>query len=154
MSAKDLGTGATQQVTITGGTALDKDEIERMVDDAEAHANEDAERRAHADARNQADHAAYSIDKQLNEHGDKLSDDEKADLETKVADLRKLVEDDTDTDRLQDATKDLMTASQVLGQRIYEASQSEQPAGDDSGGGDDGDVIEAEIIEDEDGSDS
>jgi molecular chaperone DnaK len=154
VSAKDLGTGATQQVTITGGTALDKDEIERMVDDAEAHANEDAERREHVDARNQADHAAYTIDKQLSEHGDKLSDEERADLETKVADVRKLVADDAETATLQTATQELMTASQVLGQKIYEASQTEQVEAEGSESSDDDDVVEAEIIEDEDGSDS
>ena len=154
VSAKDLGTGATQQVTITGGTALDKDEIERMVDDAESHANEDAERREHVDARNQADHAAYSIDKQLAEHGDKLSDEERADLETKTADVRKLVADDAETETLQTATQDLMTASQVLGQRIYEASQTEQVEAEGAESSDDDDVVEAEIIEDEEGSDS
>ena len=77
VSAKDLGTGKSQQVTITGGTALNKDEISRMVKDAEAHANEDARRKEQAEARNQADHAAYTIDKQLTEHGDKLNDDER-----------------------------------------------------------------------------
>jgi len=150
VSAKDLGTGATQQVTITGGTALDKDEIDRMITDAESHANEDEERRAHVEARNQADHAAYSIEKQLTEHGDKLNDEEKANLETKIADLRKLVADDAETDRLTGATSDLMTASQVLGQRIYEASQTEQPAEGSEDDAADGDVVEAEIVEDED----
>ncbi len=160
VSAKDLGTGATQQVTITGGTALDKDEIQQMVDDAETHANEDAERRSHVDARNQADHAAYTIDQQLSEHGDKLNDEEKADLETKVADLRKLVAEDAGTEALTAATTELMTASQILGQRIYEASQAEQAEGADGAeatdGADDDDVVEAEIIEDDDadGSDS
>jgi molecular chaperone DnaK len=154
VSAKDLGTGATQQVTITGGTALDKDEIDRMITDAESHANEDEKRRAHVEARNQADHAAYSIEKQLSEHGDKLNDEEKADLETKIADLRKLIADDAETERITEATGDLMTASQILGQRIYEASQSEQPTEAADGGDADGDVVEAEIVEDEDGSDS
>ena len=154
VSAKDLGTGATQQVTITGGTALDKDEIDRMISDAESHANEDEERRAHVEARNQADHAAYSIEKQLNEHGDKLSDEEKADLETKIADLRKLIADDAETDRLTGGTNDLMTASQILGQRIYEASQTEQPAEATDGDAADDEVVEAEIVEDEDGSNS
>lgn len=158
VSAKDLGTGATQQVTITGGTALDKNEIQKMIDDAEAHAKDDADRRAHVDARNQADHAAYTIDQQLTEHGDKLSDEEKADLETKVADLRKLVAEDAGTDSLSTATTELMTASQILGQRIYEASQTEQTATADADSAESGDVVEAEIIDDDDddtdGSDS
>jgi molecular chaperone DnaK len=134
--------------------AVDNRSLGRFKLDAETHANEDAERREHVDARNQADHAAYSIDKQLAEHGDKLSDEERADLETKVADIRKLVADDAETATLQTATQDLMTASQVLGQRIYEASQTEQAEADSGEPSDDDDVVEAEIIEDEDGSDS
>ncbi|MBS1195329.1 MAG: Chaperone DnaK, partial [Actinobacteria bacterium] len=69
VSAKDLGTGKTQQITITGGTALPKDDIDRMVHDAEAHADEDRRRREAADARNQADSFAYGIEKALAEHG-------------------------------------------------------------------------------------
>jgi len=155
VSAKDLATGATQQVTITGGTALDKDEIQRMIDDAETYANDDADRRTHAEARNQADHAAYSIDKQLKEHGDKLSTEELVDLEAKVTDLRKLVGDEASTEALNSSTQDLMTASQILGQRITEAAQAEAATQTESEeGGDDTDVVEAEIVEDEDGSDA
>ena len=150
VSAKDLGTGATQQVTITGGTALDKDEIERMVKDAELHANEDKARAEHIDARNSADHAAYTIEKLLNEHGDKLGDEEKADLETKIGDIRKLVADDSETERLTTATSELMNASQILHQRIQEASaqQPEAEATAEATAADD-DVVEAEIIDDE-----
>ena len=151
VSAKDLGTGQVQQVTITGGTALEKDEIQRMVDDAESHANEDEERRAHVDARNQADHAAYTIEKELEEHGDKLSDEEKADIETKMAEVRKFVAEDASTEDLSAATQGLMTASQVIGQKIYEADQASQAAAatEEDDGSDDGDVVEAEIVEDE-----
>ena len=153
VSAKDLGTGASQQVTITGGSALSQEEIDRMVGDAESHANEDQERRDQADSRNQVDHAAYSIEKQLAEHGDKLDDDEKATIEDKITDLRKLLADDADAASLKGATEALLTASQVLGQKIYEASQAEAASseGDDDSGGDD-DVVEAEIVEEEDES--
>ena len=153
VSAKDLGTGASQQVTITGGSALSQEEIDRMVGDAESHANEDQERRDQADSRNQADHAAYSIEKQLAEHGDKLDDDEKTTIEDKITDLRKLLADDADAASLKGATEALLTASQVLGQKIYEASQAEAASseGDDDSGGDD-DVVEAEIVEEEDES--
>jgi molecular chaperone DnaK len=152
VSAKDLGTGKSQQVTITGGTALAQDDIDRMVGDAEAHAADDAERKETAEARNQADHTAYQIDKQLADHGDKLTDDEKSAIEDKVADLRKLLaEDGAKPEDLRTASNELLTASQVLGQKIYEASQqqteatapdAEAPAGDD-------DVVEAEIVEDD-----
>ncbi|MFQ5555560.1 MAG: Hsp70 family protein, partial [Acidimicrobiia bacterium] len=149
VSAKDLGTGASQQVTITGGTALSQDDIDRMVKDAEGHANEDERRRAEADARNQADHAAYSIDKQLAEHGDKLSDDERLEIEDKVTAVRKALADDAATEDLKAATDALFTAAQVLGQKIYEASQTEAAAeGDGEGEGED--VVEAEIVDEDD----
>jgi molecular chaperone DnaK len=149
VSAKDLGTGKTQQVTITGGTALAQDDIDRMIRDAESHANEDEERRAHAEARNQADHTAHTIEKQVGEHGDKLAEDEKSAIDDKITAVRKLLTEDPSTSDLQKATEDLLTASQVLGQRIYEASQSaEAPEGSAPADSDD-DVVEAEIVEDE-----
>ncbi len=153
VSAKDLGTGKSQQVTITGGSALSQDEIDRMVNDAESHANEDTERREHADARNQADHAAYSIEKQLEEHGDKLSDEEKQTIEDKITELRKALADDAETAELKSATEALFTTSQVLGQKIYEASQAEgsEAEGADAEAGDE-DVVEAEIVDEGDES--
>ena len=155
VSAKDLGTGKTQQVTITGGTALAQDDIDRMINDAEAHAADDAERKETAEARNQADHTAYQIDKQLAEHGDKLTDDEKSAIEDKLADLRKLlaVEGSIPED-LRSASNELLTASQVLGQKIYEASQqpTEATAPDAEAAAGDDDVVEAEIVEDDEGA--
>jgi molecular chaperone DnaK len=152
VSAKDLGTGKSQQVTITGGTALSQEEIDAMITNSESHANEDEERREHADARNQADHAAYSIDKQLAEHGDKLSEDEKQAIEDKITELRKLLADDAATAELKAATEALFTSSQILGQKIYEASQADAQAGEaDESAGDD-DVVEAEIVEEDDES--
>jgi molecular chaperone DnaK len=152
VSAKDLGTGKSQQVTITGGTALGKDDIDRMVKDAEAHANEDARRKEQAEARNQADHAAYTIDKQLKEHGDKLSDDERTAIEDKVTHVRKLLAEDTGADELRTATEQMFEAAQVLGQKIYEASQTspETEAAAEGAGGDD--VVEAEIVDEGDES--
>ncbi len=146
VSAKDLGTGKTQQVTITGGTALSQEEIDKMVTDAEAHANEDAQRKAQAEARNQADHAAYSIEKQLAEHGDKLSDDEKTAIEDKVTAVRKLLTEEASAEDLNSATQEMLTASQVLGQKIYEASQA-QSAEEST---DAADVVDAEIVDDAD----
>ncbi len=153
VSAKDLGTGKTQQVTITGGTALDQDEIDRMIKEAEAHAAEDAERRRLAETRNQADHTAYQIDKQLTELGDRLSDDEKQAIEDKLSALRKLLADENATaDALKSATDELLQAAQILGQKLYESQQAEAAAGGgeagpSEAGGDE--VVEAEIVEED-----
>jgi molecular chaperone DnaK len=148
VSAKDLGTGKTQQITLTGGTALPKDEIEKMVADAEAHANEDRARREAADARNEADHAVYQIDKQLGELGDNLSDEEKAPITDAIAEVRKLLEDPAvDPKTLREATQGLLTKAQVLGEKVYEQAQA---ASGESGVGDaldDDGVVEAEIVD-------
>jgi molecular chaperone DnaK len=150
VSAKDLGTGKSQQVTITGGTALSQDDIDRMVRDAETHANDDEERRTHAEARNHADHTAHQIERQLAEHGDKLAEDEKSAIEDKITAVRKLLTEDPSTAELQKATEELLTSSQVLGQRIYEASQAASTETESGAPGDgEGDVVEAEIVEDE-----
>ena len=150
VSAKDLGTGATQQVTITGGTALAQDEIDRMVDDAETFANDDEERRKGAESRNQADHTAYRTEKMLEEHGDKLNDEEKAEIHDKVDALRKLLNDGADASDLQTATDELVQASQVLGTRVYEASQAEAAQQTEAGADGNGDdVVEAEIVDED-----
>jgi molecular chaperone DnaK len=153
VSAKDLGTGKTQQVTITGGTALAQDEIDRMVTDAEAHANDDTKRREIAEARNQADHAAYQTDKLLEEHGDKLTDAERAPITDKVAELRKLLEEQAAAEDLNRVREELMKASQVLGQKIYEASAATPTdEGTDGGTGSSDDVVDAEIVDEGDES--
>jgi molecular chaperone DnaK len=152
VSAKDLGTGKTQQITITGGSALPTDEIDQMIKDAESHANEDKDRREAAEARNQADHAAYQIGKQLEEHGDKLTDDEKAPITEKVDALKALLDNESsDAASLKGATDELLTVAQVLGQKIYESSQAEGDASASTDGGDD-DVVEAEIVDEGDES--
>ena len=154
VSAKDLGTGQTQQVTITGGTALSDEDIDQMVKDAESHANDDERRKEAAEARNQADHTAYQIEKQLAEHGDKLTDDERKPLDDKIAEIRTLLGDEAaDTEALKNATNELLTSSQILGQKIYEASAAESAAeaADDAPSSDD-EVVEAEVVEDDDES--
>jgi molecular chaperone DnaK len=151
VSAKDLGTGKQQQITITGGTALPKDEIDQMVKDAESHANEDKERRERAEARNQADNAVYQIGKTLDEHGEALSDDERAAIDEKVEDLKSALEDqEASAERLRTATDALLSAAQVLGQKVYEAAQA--AAGDGGAAGNDDDVVEAEIVDEGDES--
>ncbi len=144
VSAKDLGTGKTQQVTITGGTALSQDEIDRMINDAEAHANEDEKRRAQAEARNRADNVAYQTDKALAEHGDKLTDDERTGVEDAVTELRKKLADDASAEDLNAAADAVLQASQILGQKVYEAEQ----ATDTEESSEEEGVVEAEIVED------
>jgi len=145
VSAKDLGTGKSQQVTITGGTALADQDIEKMVADAEAHANEDAERKAKAEARNRADHTAYQLEKQIEELGDKVSDEQRAPVKDKIDGLRKLLADDASTEVLTEATEDLLKSSQAIGQMIYEqaAAEAESPEAEAA----DGDVVDAEIVD-------
>ncbi len=154
VSAKDLGTGQTQQVTITGGTALSDEDIEQMIDDAETHAKEDVELKKAVEARNKADHAAYQIEGQLEEHGDKLTDDERKELEDKVATVRSLLDDESASgDALNGAADDLMTGAQVLGQKVYEASQTAPEgaeASDEDSSAEADEVVEAEVVEDDD----
>jgi molecular chaperone DnaK len=154
VSAKDLGTGKTQQVTITGGTALSDDDINQMVRDAEAHAQDDAERKTTVEARNHADHTVYQIAKQLAEHGDKLTDDERKPLDDKIAELRTLLANEsTDSETLKNTTNELLTGSQILGEKIYAASAAESAAAAaDDTPSDDDEVVEAEVVEDDDES--
>ena len=150
VSAKDLGTGQTQQVTITGGTALDSNDIDQMIKDAEAHAAEDAERREAVEVRNSADHTVYTVGKQLAEHGDALTDDDKAPIQEKLDALKALVEDESSsTEALKEATGALMESAQIIGEKMYEAAQAEAAAAatDAAGDGEGDDVEEAEVVE-------
>ena len=157
VSAKDLGTGKSQQVTITGGTALDQADIDQMVKDAEAHAAQDAERKEAAEARNAADHAVHSIGKQLADNGDKLTEHEKAPVQENLDALKKLLEDETaSAESLQSATNTLMESAQIIGQKMYEASQAEaaaaESAGEESSDSDEveeAEVVEAEVVEED-----
>jgi molecular chaperone DnaK len=156
VSAKDLGTGKTQQVTITGGTALDSAEIDKMIKDAEAHAAQDAERREAAEAHNAADHAVHTIGTQLAENGDKLTDEEKAPIQAKLDEVKKLLEEDgASTEALTSATTELMQSAQIIGQKMYEAAQAEAAAaeaGDAEASSDDvveAEVVDAEVVEDD-----
>jgi molecular chaperone DnaK len=155
VSAKDLGTGKSQQVTITGGTALDQADIDQMIKDAEAHAAQDSERKEAAEARNAADHAVHSIGKQLADNGDKLTEDEKAPVQENLDALKKLLEDENaSAESLLTATSTLMESAQIIGQKMYEASQAEAAAAESEGeqpsddAGDD-EVIEAEVVEED-----
>jgi molecular chaperone DnaK len=153
VGAKDLGTGKEQSMTITGGTALGKDEIDRMMKDAEAHAEEDKRLREEAEVRNNSDSLVFQTEKLLKDQGDKVSPDEK----TKIEDALKALKDalaGTDIDAVKSAHETLIAASQEFAQRIYAAAQS--TAADAPGGATDGasapsddEVADAEIVDDE-----
>ncbi len=167
VSAKDLGTGKTQHVTITGGTALEQDDIDRMVNDAETYAAEDADRKEAAEARNAADHAAHTVGTQLADHGDKLTEDEKAPIQANLDSMKELLSTDaTSTEALKTATDELLKSAQAIGEKIYAAAQAEAEAaaaeGDEGSSNDDvaeaevvdadvvdADVVDAEVVEDE-----
>jgi molecular chaperone DnaK len=154
VSAKDLGTGKEQSMTITGGTALDKDAIDRMVKDAESHAEEDRKRREEAEVRNNADTLVYQTENLLKEQGDKVSPDERS----KIDDALKRLKDalaGADVEAVRSAHEGLITASQEFSQRLYQSVQAQQQAaggtgeGSESSAPNDDEVADAEIVDDE-----
>jgi molecular chaperone DnaK len=149
VSAKDLGTGKEQAMTITGGTALAHDDIDRMIHDAEQYADEDRKLREAAETRNQADQLAHQTDTLLREQADQLTDDEKTSINAALGDLRSALNDgEATTETLRSKMDALVTASQALAQRLYQqqAAQATQPD-EDSVSDDDEDVVEAEIVD-------
>jgi len=152
VTAKDKGTGKEQSVKITGGSALSKDEIDRMVKDAEAHAAEDKQRREEAETRNQAEAFAYAMDKQIADNKDKLPSSV---VETVEADIKAVKDalEGTDAAAVKSAFEKLQTSSQEIGKALYESSQAETAASEPSGnsedhtGGDDDDVVDAEVVD-------
>ncbi|WP_432495530.1 molecular chaperone DnaK [Kineococcus auxinigenes] len=156
VSAKDRGTGKEQSMTISGGSALSKDDIERMVKDAEAHANEDKQRREEAEARNQAESLVYQTEKFIADNADKLPAEGREETEKAVAELKSAL-NGTDAAEIKAKTDAVAQASQKLGSAMYAQAQGEgSPAGDAgaSGGPDftkpaDEDVVDAEVVDDE-----
>jgi molecular chaperone DnaK len=153
VSAKDLGTGKQQSVTISGGSALAKDDIERMMADAEKYAEEDRQRREEAEVRNRAESLAYTTEKFLAENADKVPDDVKSEVESSIADLKKALEG-TDTEAIRVASENAAQVSQKMGSAIYAQSQAANAAGGEAGAegpqeSADDDVVEAEIVDDE-----
>jgi molecular chaperone DnaK len=149
VSAKDLGTGKEQRMTITGGSALSKDDIERMMKDAEAHADEDKQRREEADVRNSGDSLVYQTEKFLKDNADKFNEGEnatkKGELETAIADLKKSLEG-SDISSIKSATEKVSEISQQLGAALYAANAAQAPAGDTPA--DDG-VQDAEVVDEQ-----
>ncbi|MDF1705756.1 MAG: molecular chaperone DnaK [Aeromicrobium sp.] len=151
VSAKDRGTGKEQSMTITGGSALSKDDIDKMVRDAEQYAEEDRQRREAVDVRNQGDSLVHTTEKFLAENGDKVGDELKNEVQADVDALKESLNGD-DTEAIKTATAKLAESSQKLGTAMYEAAAAEAasaPSGDADGAADD-DVVDAEIVEDDD----
>jgi molecular chaperone DnaK len=151
VSAKDLGTGKQQSVTISGGSALSKDDIERMMSDAEKYAEEDRQRREEAEIRNRGESLAYTTEKFLSENADKVPGDVRAEVESAIADLKKALEG-TDTEAIKTASEHAAQVSQKMGTAIYAQSQAASAQSGETGGeagGQDDDVVEAEIVDDE-----
>jgi molecular chaperone DnaK len=148
VGAKDLGTGKEQSIVITASSGLSDDEIEKMVKDAELHASEDQQKRETIEARNQADGLVYTTDKALKEHGDKVDEETKKGIETALDELKTAMEGE-DSAAIKSKTEALATASQKLGEVMYQQAQSEAEAGTESaeGGEQQDDVVDAEFEE-------
>ena len=154
--AKDLGTGKQQSMTITGGTKLDDEEIEKMMKDAEAHAEEDKQRRAAAEARNQADSIVYQTEKSMKEHGDKLDESDRKTIEDALAEAKEALSG-TDVDAIKRTSESLMTASQKFAEVIYKQAQQQSAEGTPGApGASDGndDVVDAEVVDEGDAEQS
>ncbi|WP_413451880.1 molecular chaperone DnaK [Georgenia phoenicis] len=151
VSAKDRGTGQEQSMTITGGSALPKDEIDRMVKEAEAHAAEDKKRREEAEARNTAEQLVYSTEKLLTDNADKLPEDVSSEVRSAVDDLKKALEGD-DVAEITAKQQALTTVSQKIGEALYAQQQSapqDAPAAGEAPAGADEDVVDAEIVDED-----
>ena len=151
VSAKDLGTGKEQKITITSSSGLSKDDVEKLVKDAEMHAEEDKTRREEIEAKNGLDSLVYNIEKMLNENRDKISGSDVSTLESAIADARKAMEQGG-LENLKTATDNLQKASHKLAEAMYAKSQSEGAGAGPSDGGStsgakDEDVIEAEVVD-------
>ena len=147
VNAKDLGTGKEQAITITGGTALEEDEIDRMIKDAEQHANEDAKKKELVETRNMAEGMVTSTEKMLDENKDKATEEEVAAITEANDKLKKLLEnEDLSLDDLKNGIDELAKASQSFAEKLYAEAQNDVPDSSDDGSED---VVEGEVIEDE-----
>jgi molecular chaperone DnaK len=160
VSAKDLGTQKEQKITITASSGLSKDEVDRMMKEAESHAEDDKKQREEIEARNRADQAIYGAERMLKDAGDKLAASDKADIETAMADLRKAI-DANDTAGMTSGMEKLTAAQHKAAEALYRTQAApggtpggeagtpgaeNHPSGD--GGAKDGDVIDAEVVDD------
>ena len=156
VSAKDLGTGKEQKIEIKGGSGLDDAEVEQMIKDAESHADEDRKQRELAEARNVAENAAYTAEKQLTELGDQISDEEKSGIESQITAIRESL-DSADAADLNAKTEALQTAFHSISERIYQAAAAEGAQnGADGAASANGaeaeaeeEVVDAEVVDEE-----
>ncbi|GAA3977784.1 molecular chaperone DnaK [Thermobifida alba] len=149
VTAKDLGTGKEQSVTISGGSALPKEDIDRMIREAEEYAEQDRKRREEAEVRNNAESLVYQTEKVIADNEDKIPADVKSETQEALGDLKKALEG-SDIEAIRSASEKVALASQKIGSAIY--SQSQQASGGDGAGGqsaDDADVVDAEIVDEE-----
>ncbi|MFD3499439.1 molecular chaperone DnaK [Streptomyces sp. NPDC058676] len=159
VSAKDLGTGREQRMTVTGGSSLPKNDIDRMMREAEQHAEEDRLRREAAETRNQAEQAAYQTERLLTDNADKIPQDVRHEVEAALAELKETLKtqpaDSDSTVALRQATEKVMAAAQKVGTAMYAQAQGQQAAAGGAGGGEAGaagqdeDVVDAEIVDDD-----
>jgi molecular chaperone DnaK len=154
VSAKDLGTGKEQKIEIKAGSGLSDDEIERMVKDAESHADEDRRARELAEARNNGENAAYQAEKQLGELGDAVDESSKSEIEDAIKAVRDVLESE-DADEIRSKTDALQQAFHKVSEQMYAAAAQQQAdasangAPEDGGGDDAGDeeVVDAEVVD-------
>jgi molecular chaperone DnaK len=154
VGAKDLGTGKEQRMTVTGGSALPKDDIDRMMREAEQYADEDHKRREAAETRNQAEQLVYQTEKFIADNADKVPGDVKTEVEASIADLKEALKGE-DTAAIREATEKVAATSQKLGQALYANAQAEGATagapGADAGAhaAADDDVVDAEIVDED-----
>ena len=154
VTAKDLGTGKEQKIEIKSGSGLSDDEINSMVSDAEAHADEDRKQRELAEAKNIGENAAYTSEKQLTELGDKIDGASKTEIEDKIAALRGSL-DSEDAEDIKAKTEELQAAFHKVSEQVYQAAQAEQAAGAEGGADagaaspDEEEVIDAEVVDED-----
>ncbi|MGW2183986.1 Hsp70 family protein, partial [Streptomyces sp. NPDC001732] len=153
VAAKDLGTGKEQKMTVTGGSSLPKDEVNRMREEAEQYAEEDHRRREAAESRNQGEQLVYQTEKFLKDNEDKVPADVKTEVETALTELKEKLKGE-DTAEIRTATEKVAAVSQKLGQAMYANAQADgAPQGDPQAGAQqakaDDDVVDAEIVDDE-----
>ncbi|MFB6849257.1 molecular chaperone DnaK [Streptomyces sp. NPDC056373] len=150
VSAKDMATGREQKMTVTGGSALPKNDIDRMMREAEQYAEEDRERREAAETRNQAEQLVYQTENFLRENGDRVPADTKSEVESAVTEVKERLEQQADTAALRAAVEKLASVSQKMGQAMYAQAAQQTPAEEPSGTPrDEEGVVDAEIVDEE-----
>ncbi|MFB6538012.1 Hsp70 family protein, partial [Streptomyces noursei] len=151
VTAKDLGTGKEQKMTVTGGSSLPKDDIDRMVRDAEQYAEDDRRKREAAETRNQGEQLVYQTEKFLKDNEDKVPAEVKTEVESAVGELKEKLKGE-DGAAIRTASERVATVSQKLGQAMYadaQAATGPDGAGAQAGAGGEDDVVDAEIVDDD-----